>query len=99
MEADGKVSKSHLPWASPLHMVKKSDGSWRPCGDYHWLNTITSPDQYPIPNMQDLTSCLHGCTVFSKLDLKKGYYQVPVSHQDIEKTTVITAVMNFFRCL
>ena len=90
LEAEGIVRRSDSPWASPLHMVKKDDGTWRPCGDYRCLNTVTKPDRYPIPNMQDLTARLHGCTVFSKLDLKKGYYQVPVNHRDIQKTAVIT---------
>ena len=71
-------------------MVEKDDGTWRPCGDYRHLNTITKPDRYPIPNMQDLTSPLHGCTIFSKLVLKKDYYQVTDNRQDIQKTTLIT---------
>ena len=49
-------------------MVKKSDGSWCPCGDYRRLN-ITTPDRYPLPNMQDLSCKLAGCTNFSRLDL------------------------------
>ena len=71
-------------------MVRKSAGSWRPCGDFRRLNTVTQPDRYPVPNMQDLTARLHGSTIFTKLDLKKGYYQVPVNHRDIQKTAVIT---------
>ncbi len=47
-------------------------------------------DKYPIPNVQDFTTRLHGCRVFSKLDLKKGYYQVKVDDDDICKTAVIT---------
>ncbi len=47
-------------------------------------------DKYPIPNVQDFTTRLHGCQVFSKLDLKKGYYQVKVDDDDICKTVVIT---------
>ncbi len=47
-------------------------------------------DKYPIPNVQDFTTRLHGCRVFSKLDLKKGYYQVKFEDNDICKTAVIT---------
>ena len=54
-------------------MVKKSDGSWHPCGNYRWLNNVTTPDRNPLPNMQDLSSKLAGCIVFSRLDLVKGY--------------------------
>ena len=71
-------------------LIRKADNSWRPCGDFQRLNTITKPDRYPVPNMQDLTARLHGTTIFSKLDLKKGYYQVPVNQRDIKKTAVIT---------
>ena len=53
-------------------MVKKSDRSWRPCGDYRHLNIISETDYYPLPNMANITSSLAGARVFSKLDLKKG---------------------------
>jgi hypothetical protein len=46
---------------------------WQPCGDYRRLNLVTTPDKYPLPNMQDLSNGLHGCTVFSKIDLVKGF--------------------------
>ena len=71
-------------------MVPKKDGSWRPCGDYRRLNNQTIPDRYPLPNIADFGSQLHGSTVFSKLDLQKGYYQVPMSPEDAKKTAIIT---------
>jgi hypothetical protein len=71
-------------------MVMKPDGTWRPCGDYRRLNLVTTPDSYPLPNIQDLLARLHGCSIFSKLDLRKGYYQIPVQEGDIHKTAVIT---------
>ena len=71
-------------------MVKKKDSGWRPCGDYRRLNNITTPDRYPLPNMQDLNSSLAGCRVFSKLDLVKGYHPVPVAAADVPKTAIIT---------
>jgi hypothetical protein len=55
-------------------MVRKTDGSWQPCVDYRRLNAVTVPDTYPIPNMMDFVARAAGCTVFSKIDLKKGYY-------------------------
>ena len=86
MEAAGIIPHSDSPWASPLHMVPKKDGSWRPFGDYR----RTIPDRYPLPNIADFDSQLHGSTVFSKLDLQKGYYQVPMSPEDAKKPTIIT---------
>ncbi len=71
-------------------MVPKKDGSWWPCGNYRHLNLVTTPDKYPLSNMQDLSNGLHGCNVFSKIDLVKGYHQIPVATSDISKTVIIT---------
>jgi transposase InsO family protein len=90
LERAGIVRRSKSSWASPLHMVRKSDGTWRPCGDYRRLNVQTLPDRYTCPNVADLSSRLAGCTVFTKLDLKKGYHQVPMHPEDVGKTAIIT---------
>ena len=66
------IRRSDSPWASPLHMVKKPDGSWRPCGDYRRLNLVTVPDSYPLPNMMDFQAKVAGCRYFSKIDLRKS---------------------------
>ncbi len=71
-------------------MVPKKDGSWRPCGDFWRLNLVTKPDIYPLPNMLDFLDHLNGCTVFSKKDLLKGHWQVPVRSKDRKKTAIIT---------
>ncbi len=88
LESAGIVCRSKSPWASPLHMIPKKDGSWQPCGDYRCLNLVT-PDKYPLPNMQVLSNGLHGCTIFSKIDLIKGYHQIPIATEDIPKTATI----------
>ena len=56
LEWAGIVRQSTSPWASPLHMVRKQDGTWRPCDNYHRLNSVTVPDTYPVPNMLDFTA-------------------------------------------
>ena len=56
LQSAGIIHRSDSPWASPLHMVQKSYGSWRPCGDYRRLNNVTRPDQYPLPNICDFTN-------------------------------------------
>ena len=90
MEKAGIIRRSTLPLASPLHMVKKKDGDWRPCDDYRRLNTTTIPDPYPLPKIADFTSRISGSTVFSKLDPQKGYYQVTVAPEDVKTTAIIT---------
>lgn len=88
--AAGICRPSKSNWSSPLHMVRKPDGSWRPCGDYRNLNTITIPDRYPLPYLHDFTNILAGKTVFGKIDLQKAFHQVPVNPEDIPKTAIIT---------
>lgn len=86
----GICRPSKSPWASALHIVSKDNGSDRLCGDYKRLNSITIPDRYPVPNIQDFTINLHGCSVFSKIDLTRAYHQIPVYEPDIPKTAIIT---------
>jgi hypothetical protein len=90
LEQDGIIRRSDSPWASPLHMVRKPDGSWRPCGDYRRLNLVTIPDSYPLPNMMDFAAKMFGCRIFSKVDLRKGFHQIPMHARDIAKTAIIT---------
>ena len=90
LEKQGIIRRSSSNWAFPLHMVKKADGTWRPCGDYRLLNLQTQPDLYTCPNIADLTARLEGCTIFSKLDLRKGFHQIPVRPHDMHKTAIIT---------
>ncbi len=78
----------------------KKGGSWRPCGDFSRLNLVTEPDMYPLPNMLDFSARVAGCKVFSKIDLRKGYYQIPMHPADIRKTTICTPFGLFeFRCM
>ena len=81
-------------------MVKKKDRGWRLCGDYRRLNNVTVPNRYPLPHIADFTSRIAGSTVFSRLDLQKGYYQIPMASRDFPKNAIITPFGMFeFLCL
>ena len=90
MMAAGICRRSDSPWSSGLHKVPKKDGTTRPCGDYRRLNDRTMRDAYPILHIHDFVANLAGCNIFSKIDLVKGYHQVPVRPQDVPKTAIAT---------
>ena len=90
LEELGICYRGRSEWASPLLVTTKPCGGWRVCGDYRRLNAMTTDDKYPVRTLQDFTSELHGKKFFSKIDLLKGYHQIPVSDGDIPKTAVIT---------
>ncbi len=87
----GLISESHSPYAAPAILVKKKDGSYRFVVDYRKLNLVTIKDSSPLPNMEDTIRKLgQGYTYFSKLDLKSGFYQIPINENDKEKTAFVT---------
>ena len=74
----GVIEPSNSEWSSALHLVPKKNRDWRPFEDYRSLNAQALPDQYPIPHIQNFTQRLAGSKVFSKIDLVRAYYQIPV---------------------
>ncbi|WVZ88594.1 hypothetical protein U9M48_035095 [Paspalum notatum var. saurae] len=86
----GFIRKSTLPWASPVLLIEKKDGTLRMCVDYRGLNVITLKNKYPLPRIEDLFDQLKGVCVFSKIDLRCGYHQLRIRHSDIPKTAFIS---------
>ncbi|UYV72451.1 hypothetical protein LAZ67_9003197 [Cordylochernes scorpioides] len=86
----GVVQPSESPWASPVVLVRKRDGSVRFCVDYRGLNKVTKKDVYPLPRVDDALDCLKGAKIYSTMDLKSGYWQISVDEADREKTAFIT---------
>ncbi|CAF0950498.1 unnamed protein product [Didymodactylos carnosus] len=90
MLKEGVIRPSKSPWSSPVVIVRKKDGSPRFCVDYRKINAITQKDVYPLPRMDEIIEQPAGSTWFSKLDLKSGYFQVPISECDKPKTAFAT---------
>ena len=95
MLQDGTLRESSSPWSSALHYVPKRSGSWRFVGDYKRLNSVTKKDSYSLPYLKDFANKLHNHKVFSTVDLRDAYHQIPIAEEDIEKTALATPFGNF----
>ena len=84
------VRLSNSPWASPIVMARKKDGSIRMCVDYRKLNAVTKRDSYPLPRLDEALDSFAGSCCFSSLDIQMAYHQVPVREEDKAKTAFIT---------
>lgn len=90
MIGSGVVQESASPWASPVVLVRKKDGSWRFCVDYRRLNAVTHKDSFPLPRIEESLTGLRQAEWYSTLDLASGYWQVEVDPTDREKTAFTT---------
>ena len=87
---EGNYTAFKEPWASPVVLVKKNDGSTQFCVDYRKLNSVTHKDTYPLPSIDDTLQSLSGSKWFSTIYLLSGYWQVGITESDKEKTAFIT---------
>jgi len=81
----GFIRPSTSPWGVPVLFVKKKVGSLRMCIDYRQLNKATVKNKYPLPRIDELFNQLQGAKVFSKIDLRSGYYQLRIKPDDVPK--------------
>lgn len=90
MQSTGVIQPSNSPWASPVVMVRKKDGSHRFCVDYRELNSVTRQDSFPLPRIDDLLDQLGESRYFSTLDLASGYWQIRIHPESVPKTAFTT---------
>ena len=84
------IEPSNSPWASPVCLVKKKDGSVRFCVDFRRVNSVTRKDAYPLPRISDCLNALNCCSWFHCIDMACGYWQVKVLESDRAKTAFAT---------
>ena len=90
MTKHGIIEPAASPWASNVVLVRKKDGSLRFCVDYRKLNAITTKDSYPLPLIDNCLNALSGSSWFSTLDLRSGYYNIPIAEEDRDKSAFVT---------
>jgi hypothetical protein len=77
---------SNSPYGAPILFAKKKGGALRMCIDYRLLNSQSIIDSFPLPRIDELLQRLDGACVFSKIDLRDGYHQIPMADKDRAKT-------------
>ena len=90
MQERGIVQLSTSPWASPVVLVPKKDGSQRFRVDFRKLNSVTKKDVYPLPRVNDVLDTLGNAKYFTTLDLASGYWQVPLDNDARPKMAFTT---------
>ena len=86
MLEDDVIEPAHSEWSSPIVMVRKPDGSYRFCLDFRKLNAVTKKDAYPLPQMAGILDKLRSAKYISKIDLFKGFLQIPLDPGSREMT-------------
>ena len=86
MLEDGVIRPSFSNYSSPIVLIKKPDGSYRPCVDYRRLNSNTIKDVYPLPRIDETRDQLGEAAIFSKIDLKNGFWHIPIKESSKKLT-------------
>jgi hypothetical protein len=90
MLAAGVIERSDSEYCSPVVLVKKKDGTVRFCTDYRRLNRLTKDEAAPLPRIQEVLRDFGTATVYSSLDLKSGYWQIPMDQASKRLTAFAT---------
>lgn len=91
------IEESDSPFAAPIVIVKKKDGTNRFCIDYRKLNKVTLFDPEPMTKPDDIYAKVQGSKFLSKIDICKGYWQIPVRQEDQVKTAFVTPESGAFQ--
>lgn len=94
--AAGIIRRSHSPFTSNVVLVRKKNGQLRICIDYRHLNSKTKKDNYALPRIDEILDSLAGNAWFSVLDMKSGYYQIPIAEEHKERTAFTVGSLGFF---
>ena len=99
MLAIGAIHRSTSPWASPVVLVCKKDGSLWFCIDLRKLNNQTIKDAQSLPRIEDSLDCLDGAAIFTSLNLQSGYWQVEMTEDSIPLTAFTVGPLGFYKCV
>lgn len=93
----GVIERSTSPWSSPTIIVKKKDGKPRFCNDCRKLNEASEKDAYPLPYISHILDQLRQANYFSTIDLKQGYWQVPLTPESKPLTAFTVSGRDLFQ--
>jgi hypothetical protein len=89
------IRDSNSPWAAPIVLVNKKDGTKRLCIDYRLLNEVAARSSFPLPKIIEIFAVLQGMRYFTSLDLAKGFWQIKIAPEDCHKTAFTTPFGQF----
>ena len=95
----GAIHRSTSPWASPVVLVCKKDGSLRFCINLRKFNNQTIKDAQSLPRIKNSLNCLDGATIFTSLDLQSGYWQVKITEASKPLTAFMVGPLGFYECV